>query len=185
MGSMGGDSWEAPSLPDTTVMQQLQTPTITAAAGASANQNFRTGLATQLATGGFALAIHAIRWNIFPTFPVAWGDIPTVFMQAQLTEALTATVVSLTEPRVLATEGVGYSSILESAVGGQESLFQFLHTENFNPAILTIAQSLNIVATSSANRAFDAHCNIHYTLKPIDAEVQKELIQRISLATQP
>ncbi len=185
MGVIGGDEWEVASLPITTVMQQLQTPTISPAAGASANANFRTGLATQLATGGFALAIHSIRWNLFPTFGAAWEDIAAVALQGQLTEALTATSVSLTEPRVLATAGLGIRAVLESAVGGAEDTFGFLWTARFNPAILTIAQSLNIVATSSATRAFDCHANLHYTLQAISPEVQKELIQRISLATQP
>jgi len=186
MGVMGGDAWEVPNLPQGTIMQALQTPTVTPASAGNANSNFRTGLATQLASGNFALAIHAIRWNIFPTFPATVPDLDMSFMQVQITENLTATSVQLTDPRSLALEGVGYTSVLETAVGVQSNLYEFLKSELFNPAILTIAQSLNVVASSSTSGlTFDAHANLKYTLVEVTPETQKELIQRISLATQP
>jgi len=185
MGDMGGDSWNAPNLPIGTIMQQIQSPTVTVVAGASANANFRTGLATGLATGQFALAIHSIRWNIFPTFLATTSDITGISMFAQISENLTQTAVTLTDPRSLSVEGVGFSSIVETGVGIVSREFQFLKTEDFVPAILTVAQSLNIVGTSSATIGFDAHCNIKYTLQQITDETQRNLIQRISLATQP
>jgi len=186
MGTMGGDAWEAPNLPQGTIMQQLQTPTVSPASGGNANSNFRTGLATQLSSGNFAIAIHAIRWNIFPTFPATTPDLDKTSMFGQLTENLTGTSVSLTDPRSLSIEGMGYSSVLETAVGVQQWTYEFLHTEIYNPAILTIAQSLNIVASgSTSSLAFDCHANLKYTLVEVSPETQQELIQRISLATQP
>ncbi len=183
-GIIGGEHWHAKSLMSGEIMYSIQSPTVSPTAGASANTNFRTGLATQLSTNQ-AIAIHAIRWNIYPTLGVTWADVNNENFQGQVTEALTQTTVSLTEPRILAGAGSAFSSVLDTAVGGQDMFWPFLWTAEFDPPILTIAQNLNVVATSSGSLAFDFHAKLMYTLVDVSEQTLNELVRRISLATQP
>lgn len=185
-----GEHWHASKLQLGDIMSFIQTPTVTPAAGASAVSNFATGLSTSLGAAGgamgLALAIHAIRWNMFNTRALAaFADVTTVSLQGQITENVAQTAVALTDPRILAGCGLGESSILDTGVGGQHDWDQFLWTAEFDPPILTVAQNLRIVATSSATATFDCHAKIMYTILPVTQQIRDQLMLRLNVATQP
>ena len=187
MGAIDGTRWHT-KLPIGSVMNWIQTPTVSPVAGASAVSNFATGIATQVGVGAapVALMIHAIRWNIFPTTGLAaWADVFSVSLQGQITENVAQTAVALTDPRILCEVGEMFSSLLESAVGGQNKLDSFIWTAEFDPPIITIAQNLRIVGTSSSTIAFDLHAKLLYTVQAIDQAVRDNLMMRLNVATQP
>ena len=190
MGVLGGDEWDTPQLPEGTVMINLQTPTVSPAAGAGANSNFRTGLATQVSSN-LVLAIHAIRWNFFIQRRVDYEDVSDFYVGI-VSEDVGATIAAneLTDPRTLAEAGLGRQTILATAVGGADSIYNVFSSAEFDPPIYTIAQQLNILAEivengTATSPSCDIHVKIAYTVEPVSQGLINQLQQRLNLATQP
>jgi len=191
MGSIGGSEWTAPGIPFTSVMNQLQSPTVAVSDGTLvANTLFNTGLATQLSPQ-FAMAIHAIRWNFFTFNLGATQSLEDAFL-GTISEDVGATTAAseLTDPRTLAEAGQEYTSITITAVGEQYQHSQMLWTAKYSPPIWTIAQRLNILGQISeggagTSPAVDIHAKLYYTIEEIDDQMMRNLVQRLNLATQP
>lgn len=187
---IGGSSWHT-KLAAMTIMNQLQSPTLSLTDGGLTNAaTFRTGIATQVSPM-MAMAIHAIRWNFdYFTYP-AFEDQSQATV-AVLSEDIAATIAAdeLTDPRTLAEAGCGSANTLETAVGGQTQVTPLLWTGEFDPPIYTIAQSLRLVAQIVENaaataRSMNVHCKLYYTIETIDERFARMLIQRLNLAVQP
>lgn len=172
-------------------MNQLQSPTL-ALTNASLVDNtlFNTGLATQLAPP-FAMAIHAIRWNISIGQPTEAQDSQDNVIVV-LSEDVGGTIASdeLTDPRTLAEAGTEWIQQAVTAVGALYLSRSLLWTARFDPPIWTIAQRLNIIGQiveTVATSAPDAtvHMKLFYTIEPVDQKQMSELVQRLNLATQP
>ena len=191
MGAIGGSEWNAPGLLTTRLMNQLQSPTISLSDGTlTANSLFNTGLATQLSPQ-FAMAIHAIRWNLDISSPTAAQDMEDTIITV-LTEdsGATSAAAELTDARTLAEAGIKYAQANQSSVGEQILVFDSLWTAKFAPPIWTIAQRLNIVgdiieAGGGTAPDLSIHCKLYYTVEQIDETFSRELVQRLNLSVQP
>jgi len=187
---IGGSQWHT-RLATNRIMLSLQSPTANVTnADLQDNELFNTGLSTQLSPP-VAMAIHAIRWNIFQRTHISYEDLAEAII-AVLTEDTGATVASneLTDPRTLAEAGMGFVSVLETAAGGSDADRPLLWTAEFDPPIITIAQRLNLVAEivedgATTSPSFDVHAKLYYTVEPIDQTMLTMLTMRLNLAVQP
>jgi len=180
-----------PNIPNTTIMNQLQSPTVTVSDGTlQANTLFNTGLATQLSPQ-FAMAIYAIRWNFFMSAPTLNQNVEDAIL-GTISEDVAATVAAdeLTDPRTLAESGVAFDQHVSTNVGAEQFQQSMLWTSKFNPPIWTVAQRLNIIgeiveAGAGTAPTYQIHGKIYYTVETISDEQLRKLVQRLNLATQP